>query len=133
MIIVKLRPNPLRSNAYIAESPAYLISGIINWRLTVQPTVWQPPTDVFETEDNICVRVEIAGMRDADFSVSYDEKVLTIHGIRQDVSERKAFHQMEIHYGEFSTDVDIPLPVDIEKIEATYEDGFLKVILPKLT
>jgi HSP20 family molecular chaperone IbpA len=39
---------------------------------------------------------------------------------------------MEVHFGEFRTDVDLPCPVDEEHIEAEYNDGFLRVRLPKL-
>jgi HSP20 family molecular chaperone IbpA len=40
---------------------------------------------------------------------------------------------MEIDYGEFASEVKVPLRVDSDKIEATYSDGFLKVVLPKAT
>ena len=131
MIIVNLKPNPLRSNSFAQEDPSYLISGIVNWRLTVQPNVWHPPTDVFETGENFLVRVEIAGMREADFSVTLDKQVLTIGGFRPDFPERKAFYQMEIHFGEFGSEIEIPGPVDPDRVEAVYQDGFLRVNLPK--
>ena len=131
MIIVNLKPNPLRTNSYIPDDPTFLISGIVNWRLTVQPNVWRPPTDVFETEENFVVRVEIAGMRDSDFSITLDKQVLNISGIRPEFSEQKAFHQMEIHFGEFVSEVEIPSPVDPDRVEAVYQDGFLRVNLPK--
>ncbi|MDR3575119.1 MAG: Hsp20/alpha crystallin family protein [Anaerolineaceae bacterium] len=108
-----------------------MISGIVNWRLTVQPNVWRPPTDVFETEENFVVRVEIAGMRESDFSVTLDKQALTISGIRPEFPERKAFYQMEIHFGEFVSEIEIPSPVDPDRVEAVYQDGFLRVNLPK--
>jgi HSP20 family protein len=131
MIIVNLKPNPLRTSAFIPDDPTSLISGIVNWRLTVQPNVWSPPTDVFETGESFVVRVEIAGMREADFSVTLDKQVLTISGIRPEFPERKAFYQMEIHFGEFVTEIEIPSQVDPDRVEAFYQDGFLRVNLPK--
>ena len=92
---------------------------------------WRPPTDVFETEDAIIVRVEIAGMRDADFSVSLQDRLLVIQGTRSDQSERQAFHQMEIRFGEFSTEVELHWPVISDEVEAVYRDGFLTLVLPK--
>jgi HSP20 family protein len=56
-----------------------------------------------------------------------------INGTRIDNEERKAFHQMEIHFGEFNVIVELPPSINIEKVEAYYQDGFLKVILPKAT
>jgi HSP20 family protein len=70
-------------------------------------------------------------MRGADISVTYNQRVLSIQGIRVDTSPRKAYHQMEIAYGEFSSEVRIPVPIETSEIEATYNDGFLRVILPK--
>jgi HSP20 family protein len=109
----------------------YYVTGIVNWHLTPHPNVWRPPTDVFETEDKIIVRIEIAGMHDGEFLVNYDQGFLMISGTRTEIAEKRAFHEMEIHFGEFLTEVDIPVPVDLEKIEAVYQDGFLRVSLPK--
>jgi HSP20 family protein len=92
---------------------------------------WRPPTDVYETEDDIIVRVEIAGMRESDFAISLNERVLMIEGVRSDQAERRAFHQMEIRFGEFNTKVDLHWAVDSEAIKAEYKDGILRIVLPK--
>jgi HSP20 family protein len=93
---------------------------------------WRPPTDVFETEDVIVVRVEAAGMLEADFSVVLDGRFLSIRGVRSDTSERRAYYQMEIPFGEFASEVELPFPVDAQGIEAVYKNGFLRVTLPKV-
>jgi len=100
------------------------------WRLISRPHVWRPLTDVFEIEDAIIIRVEVAGMQEADFSIALVDRNLTIRGIRQDTSERRAYHQMEIPFGEFITEVGLPYAVIPDKVEATYRDGFLRIILP---
>lgn len=97
----------------------------------MRPHLWRPATDVFETEDRYIVRVEVAGMNESDFQISIDQNILTISGVRPDTGERRAFHQMEIHYGEFVTQVELPSNIEREKVEAEYQDGFLRVILPK--
>jgi HSP20 family protein len=104
---------------------------ISGWRLVRRSHAWRPPTDVLETDEAYVVVVEVAGMRGADFSVTYNQRVLSIQGIRADTSHRKAYHQMEIAYGEFASEVRIPVPIETSEIEATYNDGFLRVILPK--
>lgn len=103
----------------------------LGWQVRIQPHVWSPPTDVFETEQNYIVRVEIAGMRRSDFSVVLENNLLTISGTRPDTPERRAYHQLEVRFGEFSTTVAIPGPVNAERAAAEYEDGFLTVTLPK--
>ena len=92
---------------------------------------WRPPTDVYETEDHIVVQVEIAGMRNGGFSVSLSDRVLSISGTRQDPTPKTAYLQMEIPYGDFHTEVFIPVPIAEDAIQATYQDGFLKILLPK--
>ena len=101
------------------------------WRVIRQSYLWRPPTDVLETEEAYIVLVEVAGMRGAEFIVTYNKKLLTIRGSRADTSTRKAYHQMEIAYGEFATEVSIQAPIDASNIIATYNDGFLKLVLPK--
>jgi HSP20 family protein len=78
------------------------------------------------------VVVEVAGMRGSEFSVTFDEQLLSIRGVRADKGGLKAYQQMEIAYGEFATEVRVPAVVDSGKVEATYADGFLRVVLPKV-
>lgn len=101
------------------------------WRNLNRPGVWRPLTDVYENEGAIVVRVEIGGMREEDFSIYLEERRLIIVGSRMDTLERRAYYQMEIPYGEFSTEVELPVPVEVESVSAVYRDGFLKVVLPK--
>ena len=101
------------------------------WLLTRQHKVWRPPTDVYETDSHVIVKVEIAGMQQEDFSVSLKAQVLMISGVRRDPAEKLAYQQMEILYGQFETEVYIPWTVDEDAIKATYQDGFLCVLLSK--
>ncbi len=100
-------------------------------RMGTRSRVWSPPTDVFETAEAVVIRVEVAGMQNAEFSISLDGQILSIHGARLDQPERRAYHQMEIRFGEFSSQVELHWPIDHDGIEAKYEDGFLRITLPK--
>ncbi|MCL4528466.1 MAG: Hsp20/alpha crystallin family protein [Chloroflexi bacterium] len=101
----------------------------VSWQ--VSAGVWSPPTDMYETENEYVVRVEVAGMREADFEVVFEGGYLLVNGVRPDVAERRAYHQMEIRFGKFSTAIGIPGPVDLDVSTAEYHDGFLTVIMPK--
>jgi HSP20 family protein len=103
----------------------------LGFRVVRRPHGWRPPTDLMETDDSFIVLVEIAGMRGSEFTVTYAEGSLTIRGVRAEDHERRAYHQMEIDFGEFVSDVRLPGPVDSSGIEANYSDGFLRVVLPK--
>jgi len=102
------------------------------WVLVRHAPTWRPPTDVYETDENVIVRVEIAGMKETDLSVTLADRMLVISGIRHDPSSKVAYHQMEINYGEFRTEVHLHWAIDRDGIEASYVDGFLQVVLPKL-
>lgn len=125
------KASPIRSVWYLPEEPQSSASETTRWRIASRSHVWRPPTDVYETEDAVVVRVEIAGMRDGDFSISIEDRSLLVYGMRPESPERKAYHQMEIPFGEFRTDVELPYPVIADEIEAVYEDGFLRIVLPK--
>ncbi|MBC7251125.1 MAG: Hsp20/alpha crystallin family protein [Anaerolineae bacterium] len=101
------------------------------WMAIRQRKTWRPPTDVYETDDYIVVKVEIAGMAESDFTISLSDNLLTITGTRVDPVSKLAYQQLEIPYGDFRTDVYLPWAIDDDEVEATYQDGFLKVILPK--
>jgi HSP20 family protein len=101
------------------------------WISARQHKTWRPPTDVFETDDCVVVKVEVAGMDEDDFVVSLDGRRLVISGVRRDPAAKLGYQQMEIQYGHFETDVHLSRAVEEDKIEATYRSGFLGVRLPK--
>ena len=106
------------------------------WLPLRRTRTWRPPTDVYETDDCVVVSVEIAGMEEGQFTISLSDRNLIITGVRHDpVAEAHgltlSYQQMEIRYGEFKTEVYLPWATVEDEIEATYEDGFLTVVLPK--
>jgi HSP20 family protein len=115
-----------------ASEKSYVTLQTIGWQVNIKSYSWSPPTDVCETENSFMVRVEVAGMRQSDFMINIEKNYLVISGVRTDSPERRAYHQMEIRFGEFSTAIDLPSSVDVERAEAGYEDGFLTVHLPKI-
>lgn len=118
-----------RSVSAMAETRREVLQ-TISWH--VRSSVWSPPTDVYETEANYVIKVEIGGMRDEDFEVAFENNILRISGYRPDLNERRAYHQMEIRFGRFELALEIPVTMDIESATAEYKDGFLTIILPKI-
>jgi HSP20 family protein len=117
-----------RSQPVLVDTRREIHNSII-WH--VRPNVWRPPTDVYETENNVIIKMEIAGMRDEDLEVTVQESLLLISGSRSDSMERKAYHQMEIPFGKFSVGIELPARVNTENANAEYKDGFLTIQLPK--
>jgi HSP20 family protein len=98
-----------------------------------KPSIWQPPTDIYEVNDRLIVCVEIAGMRDGEFQITINDRLLVISGVRVRSYEhpQPSLHQLEIRHGEFRIEVLLPWAVDRESVEAAYRDGFLQVELPR--
>lgn len=103
----------------------------VSWQ--VRTGVWDPPTDVYETEHAYIVRMEIAGMSEGNFDVSIQDDTLYVTGFRPDFPARRAYHQMEIRSGKFTNAVALPGPVNSDRALAEYRDGFLTITLPKET
>ena len=131
MVDVILKTDPLRPDWYVPEVIQSSGSPGTRLRVAKRSHVWRPPTDVYEVEEAVVVRVEIAGMREDDFSISLSGKILAIRGMRSDVPERRAYHQMEIIFGEFLSEVELPGAVIADEVKAEYKDGFLRLYLPK--
>jgi HSP20 family protein len=131
MVELSLKTGLSKPTWNFTEEVPYSSPEGVHWRIAMRPHIWRPPTDVYETEEAIVIRVEIAGMREQDFSVALEDRTLTIRGVRSDPTERRAFYQMEIPFGEFSTEVELPAPIVNEGVEAVYRDGFLQITLPK--
>ncbi len=105
--------------------------GSSRWLVAQHTHAWRPPTDVFETDEAVVVRIEVAGMRDADFNVTLSDQLLVVSGFRQDPTPKMAYHQMEVRYGEFRVEVYLHWAIGEPGIQAVYDNGFLQVILPK--
>lgn len=122
-------PTIIRKSLPIFVETRREIYSAIGWH--TRSNIWRPPTDVYETEESVVVKMEIAGMQDEDLEVTVQEDLLLVSGTRSDSSERRAYHQMEIQFGRFSVGIDLPARVEPDQARAEYKDGFLTVHLPK--
>ncbi len=91
------------------------------------------PMDIFETEKGYEIEAEIPGMKKDDIEVNVTDRVLTIKGEKSDErkEEKKGARILERSYGMFERSFTLPDDADPEKIEAKYEDGVLKLLIPK--
>lgn len=94
---------------------------------------WQPPVDVFETDEAVVVRVELAGVPAGAVRVTVDGEWLRIHGVRPGPGAEgaKRLHRMEIPSGPFERRLHIAIPIDRDGVVARLEQGLLEVLLPK--
>ena len=95
--------------------------------------VWRPPTDIYETPDEIVVVIELAGVVEEDMNVTLFSDLLVVEGQRKaPITDMNACHQLGIKYGHFISEIDIHARVDHDRIEAEYKNGLLKISLQKI-
>jgi HSP20 family protein len=94
---------------------------------------WTPAVDLRETEDGYMVDVDVPGMKKEDIELAVVDNVVTIKGERKDESqtEKDGYRRSERRYGTFQRSFEVPGGFDSAKVEARYEDGVLRVTLPK--
>lgn len=92
-----------------------------------------PVVDVFEKNDGYEITAELPGMNAGDIEVKFANGALTIKGEKKEEKEeeKKGYHVSERRHGAFQRTFRVPDGIDEDKIEARYENGVLKVVLPK--
>jgi HSP20 family protein len=94
---------------------------------------WIPNTDVYVTEGNLVIKVELAGMRREDLELTVEGNRLMISGQRPDGTRgaKCKFLVMEINYGPFECVIEIPAGYDAREAKAGYQNGFLQIDVPR--
>ena len=100
--------------------------------------MWAPAIDVYETKDDLVITVELPGVKEKDVHLSVVGDVLSLRGQRIQEGEireenyHRIEHRIERWSGNFERHVQLPIPVQTDKVHATYRDGVLEVRLPKV-
>ena len=95
---------------------------------------WAPVLDMRETKDDVVLTFELPGVSEKDVSLSITGDLLTVRGERtfNRDSKDEGVRHVERVYGKFERSVQLPMPVQAEKVKAMYRDGVLEVKLPKV-
>jgi HSP20 family protein len=98
------------------------------------PPSLRPAVDVYQTRDALVVVVEAPGMRDQELRLLFEPGRLTISGEKHSRTcrEEGEFHRLEIACGPFSRTVELPVPVDPDGTQLSYEDGYIEIRLPRV-
>ena len=94
---------------------------------------WRPSLDLYETERNLIVLVDMAGMQPEDVQINLGREHLRLRGNRYKFPEPKIIriHHMEIDFGPYDQTIALPKAVDPSGATSSYRNGFLVVRLPK--
>jgi HSP20 family protein len=91
-----------------------------------------PALDVFEKDGKLQINAELPGMQEKDIEIEVTGDTLTISGEKRDEREVKEdnYYRSERSYGSFRRQVALPAGADTDKVDATFKDGVLKVVIP---
>jgi HSP20 family protein len=95
--------------------------------------IWEPPVDIYETDDALVLQVELPGVSKDAVNVEVHEHTLKLSGERRREPAVRGgqYHREESRYGAFQRAFRMPTSVDEAKIQATYQNGILALRLPK--
>ncbi|MBN2204160.1 MAG: Hsp20/alpha crystallin family protein [Thermoleophilia bacterium] len=94
---------------------------------------WLPAVDVFDTQDAVVLKAELAGMDPDDIQIEVEDNVLTIKGERkfEEKVDEERYYRVERRFGSFQRSLALPQGVKADQIEAAYDEGILTVTVPK--
>src|SRR5262245_23067436 len=127
------RWDPFRNMSDIQGEVNRLFDSFLGRPMGPAVRAWMPVLDVHETKDDLILSFELPGVTDKDVSLSITGDLLTLKGertVNRDSKDESAY-QVERVYGKFERSVQLPMPVQADKVKATYRDGVLEVKLPK--
>lgn len=96
--------------------------------------VWAPAVDIYETKDDLVVSAELPGVKEKDVHLSIVGDMLALRGQRMGENQvnEENYHRAERWSGSFERHIQLPIPVQADKVRANYRDGVLEVRLPKV-
>jgi HSP20 family protein len=92
-----------------------------------------PAINIWTGEDGAILMAEIPGVSPDELDISVVGDTLTLQGERKrpEIGENAQYHRQERGYGRFSRTMQLPFPIEVDKVEAAIERGVLKMTLPR--
>ena len=130
-----IKYDPFRELRGLHDEMSRLFSGVVPPGQGDEFTrgAWSPNVDIFEDADKLIVEAELPGMDRDDFEVNVENNVLTLKGERkfEKKTEGDNYHRVERAYGSFTRQFTLPQSVTAEGATADFENGVLRIALPK--
>jgi HSP20 family protein len=95
---------------------------------------WTPAADMYETKDELVIKADLPGMSEKDVQVTITGDLLSLKGQRVEPEGMKPeqYFRAERWEGRVERIFQLPIPVQADKVRASYRDGVLTVMLPKV-
>lgn len=106
----------------------------INPMFACKDCSWFPQMDMYETEKEVIIWAELAGVEKENLEVEVNSKAVRIHGMRKEMPRDPAgaYRLAEIRYGRFERVLYLPSPVDTEVVSSSFVNGLLAIRMAKL-
>jgi HSP20 family protein len=132
MALMTTRWEPFREIARLQDEMSRLLDNRHSFNGS-ESVGWAPAVDIYEDEDSVTLRAELAGVDPKDVDVRFENGVLTLRGERklEHEDKRENYHRVERTYGTFTRSFALPGTVDAEKIRAEAKNGVLAIVVPK--
>ena len=127
------RWEPLRDLMSLQNEMSRLVDALQPGELANGDGTWAPVLDLVEQDDSFLIEVDLPGVRSEDVDVTLDQNLLTVRGERKTSSivTGDNVRRSERRYGSFLRTISLPSHVDAEGIQADFEDGVLRITVPK--
>ncbi len=131
-----IRWDPFRDMVTLREKMNRMFEDVFAGRSEdkdLSASTWAPAVDIFETESELVMTVEIPGIDEKDIEIKIEDNTLTLKGERKFEKETKEenYHRIERSYGSFYRAFTLPNSIDPDKILAEHENGVLKITMAK--
>ena len=132
----EVKPMPL----FEPFAPLFELSREVDRRLTPSPSVasFAPPADVYVTEQDVTVTMDVPGLRADDLTIEVQEDLLTVRGERKlstvmsaDENQGRVWQRLERGFGRFERVLRVPQGLDPDRVTALVADGVLTLRIPR--
>ncbi|MHB1277599.1 MAG: Hsp20/alpha crystallin family protein [Bacteroidia bacterium] len=133
MNIIKANPKRTWNDGFMPSIFGQLMDDFVSDSRMATFQNFSPKTDISEDDKGYYLEIALPGMRKEDVTLEIKQDVLNIEGERQFKNEEKGktYHRIETNYGKFKRSFTLPDPVNREGVDASFEQGVLKIFLPK--
>jgi len=94
---------------------------------------WTPRADIYETTDQVVVQLDVPGVNIDSVDIQCEKGMLSVKGERPFCGDdKRQYYRVENVYGPFERYFEIPATLNVEKVDAKYNDGILTLTFPKM-
>lgn len=125
-----------KSKIYVSEDNLGQTKNVIEFQYfdaPDAPNTWNPNMDIFETEEDVVIMIEAAGLDEDSVRLHAMDNRLVLAGERRLEMEDSIiqYHQLEIQFMPFQKTIIIPGAIDVDKVRAKYRNGMLTISVSK--